>query len=62
MQNIDKYIKEIISSLLLKEYQAKAFLLEKIAFPLNGIFSQKGKCFESWSKYISAIPKSIRYI
>ena len=45
MQYIDKYIKEIISSLLLKEYLAKEYLLEKTAFPLKGMFSQKGKCF-----------------
>ena len=45
MQNIAKYIKDITSSLLLKEYLAKAFLLEKTAFPLKDTFSRKGKCY-----------------
>jgi hypothetical protein len=44
-KKIAKYINEIISSLLPKENYAKAFLLEKIAFPLKGTFYLKGRCF-----------------
>jgi hypothetical protein len=42
MQNIMKYMNEIISSLLLRVICENAFLLEKITFPLNGTFLLKG--------------------
>jgi hypothetical protein len=42
MQNIMKYMNEIISSLLLRVIYENAFLLEKITFPLNGTFLLKG--------------------
>jgi len=41
MQNIMKYMNEIISSLLLRVIYENAFLLEKITFPLNGTFLLK---------------------
>jgi len=50
-QNIKKYINEIISSLLDNDTIPKAFLLEKITFPLKGTFFLKGKCLPDESKY-----------